>query len=434
MAKAQGHITVRRRPKDGEQGEVGISYRVSFWQSGKKYHYDLNLTGGATERIIDICVNKPLSLIGDSGFKAYQCIRTHTSSDSIPLGDANYWTAVNNFQPLVSPLILASKIVADFIDVDTLYVKHLNAADGTFKGTISVYNSSGTLIAKLGDVTYPLWLGGTTAANAVTKVKADGELITSKIKATGGSVEDLTTQRLRNPFGTITDSFTPIDDDNVVSDVIGGGSFRYAYSLDWTVKSSGRRQTIIGAVSITAPTGKWFYENGRKYSEFNSSYECSEMIGYGDDNNFWGWIVVRRTLFSTNYNFGREVTPLAMGRVNGLSASASFTLVKYTNKDDAKVGANNVMAVSHTGTTGHYYLYVPRSWFTSANYIGVHLTGYGYVDGSTSSICNCGVAGIVATTRSGYNVWRIEIVVNDDASPNDGCFFFQLYNMAQWDD
>lgn len=136
MAKAQGHITVRRRPKNGEQGEVGISYRVSFWQSGKKYHYDLNLTGGATERIIDICVNKPLSLIGDSGFKAYQCIRTHTSSDSIPLGNVNYWTAVNNLQPLVSPLILANRISADFIDVDTLSVKHLNGADGSFAGVL----------------------------------------------------------------------------------------------------------------------------------------------------------------------------------------------------------------------------------------------------------------------------------------------------------
>lgn len=434
MGFAQGHITVRRKPKDGNQGEVGISYRVSFWQSGKNYHNDLHLTGGATERIIDICVNMPLSLIGDNNFKAYQCIQTHISSNDIPLGASGYWTAVNSLQPLVSPLILASKIVADFIDVDTLYVKHLDAADGTFKGTITVYNSNNQIIAKLGDVTYPLWLGGDTAAAAVTKVKADGELITSKIKATGGNIEDLTTKRLRNPFGEITDSFTPIDDDNVVSDSIGG-NLKYSYSLDWTVKSSGRRQTIIGAVSITAPNGDfYFYENGRKYKTFKSSFECSEMIGYGNDETFKGWIVVRRTLFSTNYNFGREVTPLAMGRVNGLGASASFTIVKYTNKDNAKVSSTQVMDVSHTGTTGHYYLYVPRSWFVSANYIGVHLTGYGYVDGSTTSPCNCCVARIVATTNSGYNVWRIEIVVNDDASPNDGCFFFQLYNMAQWDD
>ena len=431
--KAQGHQLVTRARK-GDTGPTGISYRVSFWQAGKEYRNDTNNTT-ASERIIDVCVNMGLSMIGDTNFRAYQCVTTHTSdNNNNTLGKAGLWTAINSLKPIATPLMLASKIVADFIDVDTLYVKHLNAADGTFKGTITVYNSNNQIIAKLGDVTYPLWLGGATAAAAVTKVKADGELITSKIKATGGSVVDLTTQRLRNPFGTITDSFTPIDDDNVVSDVLGGGSFRYAYSLDWTVKSSGRRQTIIGAVSITAPSGKYFYENGRKYTEFNSSYECSEMIGYGDDDNFYGWVVVRRTLFSTNYNFGREVTPLAMGRVTGADTSASFAICKTVNKDNATVDGSHVMKVDYAGTTGHYYLYCPKSWFVSADYIGVHLTGFGYVSGSTTAPAGADVVAITSTTLSGYQVWRIEVVVHDDDTPNAGSFFFQLYNMAQWDD
>lgn len=424
--KVQGSKTVARARK-GDTGNGGITYRITVWEDGKEYRNDSSLkTDG--ERIIDIAVNKAMSLIGDTTFKAFKCRVTHTSdTQSRPLAAGTYWEAINTLQPIVTPVLLADKIAANFIDVDELTAKHVQ---------VKVNNN---VIADMGgDANYPLFLGAATAAASKTKVAADGELITSKIKATGGTLnnltaEELTTKRSRNPFGTITDSFTPIDDDNVVSETIGGG-LKFSYELDWTTASSGRRQTIIGSVAITAPTGKWFYENGRKYRNFESSYECSELIGYGDDDNFWGWVVVRRTLFSTNYNFGREVTPLAMGRVNGLSASASFTIVKYTNKDDAKVGANDVMAVAHTGTTGHYYLYVPRSWFTSANYIGIHLTGYGYVDGSTSSICNCGVAGIIATTRSGYNVWRIEIVVNDGATPNDGCFFFQLYNMAQWDD
>lgn len=482
---ARGHICIRRKAKDGEPGKTGnpgLTIRTTAWETGKEYRNDLTLDVTSV-RYLDICLDKNVT-VGVSNINAYVCIKTHTSSADIPLGHTTYWQRMNSLAPIVTALILTQLLKAEHIDVDDLaanqafirklvatalfttqltaseafitklvaseffietlsadnaflndlYVKHLNAADGSFKGTVTIYNALNAIIARLGEAEFPLWLGGASAAAAVTKVKADGELQTSKIKATGGTLEELTTQRLRNPFGIITDSFTPIDDDNVVSDIIGGSGFRYSYSLDWTVKSSGRRQTIIGAVSIDAPSGKYFYENGRKYTEFNSSYECTEMIGYGNDTTFYGWIVVRRTLFSTTYNFGRDVTPLAMGRVNGLGGTASFTISKYTNKDNAKVGASDVMAVSHTGTTGHYYLYVPRSWFVSANYIGIHLTGYGYVDGSTSSICNCGVAGIVATTRNGYNVWRIEIVVNDDASPNDGCFFFQLYNMAQWDD
>ena len=440
--KAQGHQLVTRARK-GDTGAVGISYRVSYWQAGKEYHNDINNTT-ASERYIDICVKMPISLIGDANFRAYQCVSTHTSDATTnTLGKAGLWTSINSLKPLVTPLMLANKIVADYIDVANL------AADSAFINALTVLklivkNANNNIIAKIGDMDnytvdgetgkYPFWIGGPTPADSVTKVKSDGELITSKIKATGGTLEELTTQRLRNPFGTITDSFTPIDDDNVVSDVLGGGSFRYSYSLDWTVKSSGRRQTIIGAVSIDAPSGKYFYENGRKYTEFNSSYECTEMIGYGNDTTFYGWIVVRRTLFSTNYNFGREVTPLAMGRVNGYSASASFAICKTTNKDNATVDGSNVMKVDYAGTTGHSYLYCPKSWFVSANYIGVHLTGYGYVSGSSTAPAGADVVEITSTTLSGYNVWRIEVVVHDDDTPNAGSFFFQLYNMAQWDD
>lgn len=450
-----GRIAVRRAAKngsDGKDGLTGLSIRTTAWESGKEFRNDFYSTSSGV-RYLDIAIDKPIT-IGGANVNAYVCIKTHVSSAQIPLGHTTYWQKLSSLGPIVTALVLAAAIKSDYIDVadlvanaafiqnltastaflNDLYVKHLNAADGSFKGTVTIYNALQQIIARLGETAYPLWLGGSSAANAVTKFKADGELETSKIKATGGTLEELTSQRLRNPFGTIIDSFDPIDDDNVVSDVLGGGSLRYSYELDWSVKSSGRRQTIIGAVSITAPSGKYFYENGRKYTEFNSSYECSEMIGYGNDSSFWGWIVVRRTLFSTNYNFGREVTPLAMGRVSGGSNSASFTILKVTNKDNAKVSSSEVMSVAHSGTTGHYYLYCPRSWFVNANYIGVDLTGFGYVAGSSTSPAMATVADIIATTLSGYNVWRIEVVVADDDTPNNGSFFFKLYNMAQWDD
>ena len=426
----RGHICIRRKAKDGEPGAAGKSIRTTVWETGKQYYCGDTQVDGVYP--LDIVSDKAMS-IGVSGVNFYMCKTSHTSSANIPLTNTAYWTKLNNLKPVVTYLILAEAIKANYIDVADL------AASSAFiqnliVNKLKVKDGNDNVLLYAGDAVYPLLCGSDVANNAVTKIKADGELQTSKIKATGGSLEELTTQRLRNPFGTITDSFTPIDDDNVVSDTLGAGSYRYAYSLDWTVKSSGRRQTIIGAVAITAPSGKYFYENGRKYTEFNSSYECSEMIGYGDDTTFYGWIVVRRTLFSTNYNFGRDLTPLAMGRVSGGSGSASFAICKYINKGNAKVGSNEVMAVAHSGTTGHYYLYCPRSWFVNANYIGVDLTGYGYVSGSSTSPAMASVAEITATTRSGYNVWRIEVVVADDATPNDGSFYFKLYNMAQWDD
>ena len=326
-----------------------------------------------------------------------------TLEKAIAEGDtATYDAAVEEIEAFGRTIISGGYIKTDLINVDELVVKNVYSKNGKFQ----------------------LLADGTMKA-------VNGEF-SGKITATSGSIDGLQVQRLRNPFGKITDSFTPINKDNVVSDILGGGSIRYAYSLDWTTASSGRRQTIIGAVSITAPSGKYFYENGRKYTSFESSYECSEMIGYGTEDEFYGWIVVTRTLFSTNYNFGREITPLAFGKVTGTSSGASFAQCKFTNKDDAKVGTNKVMDITRVGE-GCYWLYVPRSWFVSADYIYADLCGYGYCYGGSSPI-KATVTNIAATTLSGYNVWRIEISTSDDASENDGSFFFKLFNMAQWED
>jgi hypothetical protein len=473
---ARGHICIRRKAKDGDPGKTGnpgLTIRTTAWETGKEYRNDTALDVSSV-RYLDIVLDKPIT-VGVSNIKAYLCLKTHTSSASIPLGHTTYWQKMNSLAPIVTALILTQLLKAEHIDVndlaaneafikklvatalfttqltaseafieklvaseffiDNLYVKHLEAADGTFKGVVTVLNSLNQVIAKLGEAAYPLFLGGATAAAAVTKIKADGELETSKIKATGGDIVDLTSRRIRNPFGTITDSFTPIDDDNVVSDVIGSSSFRYSYSLDWSVKSSGRRQTIVGAVSISAPSGKYFFENGRKYTEFNSSYECSEMIGYGNDSTFYGWIVVRRTLFQTNRNFGRDMTPLAFGQVTGTSSGASFAKKKYVKFNDS----DNIFV--ERGGTGIYNIYVPGTWFVSADYVYCSLTGVGTKKGSTPFI----KATLLSVTfissykpsgASSYGSWyKISCGVSDDEKADDeGDFQFMIYNMAQWDD
>ena len=280
----------------------------------------------------------------------------------------------------------------------------------------------------------------TAKDTAATRIFADGTIITNKLMATGGEIQRLKVQRLQNPFRTITeDSFTPIADDNVISDTLGGGGFRYSYELDWTTISSGRRMTIIGAFSTTAPTGKYFYENGRKFTTFESSYECSELLGYGDKDTFYGWIVVSRTLFSTHYNFGRNVSPLAFGKVNGIAASPSFDICKYSNRNTEstnKVSSNNTMVVTRVGTeVGKYYIYVPKSWFVSAQYIFVDLIGVGTSEGAGTAPVKATLYDITSNAYvSGYPAWRIEVWTSDDATLNNGNFFFRLYNMAQWDD
>lgn len=291
-------------------------------------------------------------------------------------------------------IISGGYIKTDLINVDELVVKNVYSKDGKFQ------------------------------------LLADGTMKSVNGQFDKGKIEEATVRLTRNPFTEINDSFEAIVDDTVYSGFSGG--MPVIVTIDWSTKSSGRRTCIIGAFSITAPTGKYFYENGRKFSQFDSTYECTEMLGWGTDTEFFGWIIVSRTLFSTHYNFGRQVTPLAFGKVTGTSSGASFAMLKCSDTND-KVEGSNVMKVTRV-SEGNYWLYVPRTWFVSADYIYVDLTGVGYSSGSSSAPLKATYMGAEAASLSGISVYRIMVSTSDDSSVNDGSFLFRLYNMAQWDD
>lgn len=256
--------------------------------------------------------------------------------------------------------------------------------------------------------------------NGLVKIKEDGT-----IEASAGIITDVTTKRLRNPFTEVVDSFTTVDDDTIHSGYL---SSHLVATLGWDVKQSGRRLVLVGSFSIGAASGKYFYENGRQFTHLQTSYEVTELLGWGTSSNFYGWIILSRTLFRTNRSFGRTITPLVYGKV---TASGSFSLVKVFDGSTIKV-------VKYT--TGLYDIYVPKTWFVSASYIYVHLTALGYVTGSTSSMAKATLILLEESTMEldssvgSIAVWRIRVGISDDTTANDGAFMFTLYNMAQWDD
>ena len=169
----RGHICIRRKAKDGEPGAAGKSIRTTVWEAGKQYYAGDTQVDGVYP--LDIVADKAIS-IGVSGVNFYMCRTSHTSAANIPLTNTAYWTKLNNLKPVVTYLILAEAIKANFIDVadlaaasafiqnlianttftqtlgansafintliatsafiDNLSVKHLNGADGTFTGGI----------------------------------------------------------------------------------------------------------------------------------------------------------------------------------------------------------------------------------------------------------------------------------------------------------
>ena len=243
------------------------------------------------------------------------------------------------------------------------------------------------------------------------------------IKANGGTFTDILIQgSLRSPFVRETDSIViggkQSPHDNVVP-IASGGGWVTVGTLEWGVEQSGRRMCIAnyrwgseittGSIEYSAPSGKYFYEDGTQKKAISLSRECVELMGYGTSTQFYGWIVLNRINLMTTSKYGRKLNVLAQGIVTGYSSGASISYKSYDNA--------STLSVSRQGT-GKYRVNFPSNWgLITGSYI-VMMTGYG--------------SGLMKATllEAGTSYFIAE--VSDDSSANDGSFMFQIINLNDW--
>lgn len=243
------------------------------------------------------------------------------------------------------------------------------------------------------------------------------------IKANGGTFTDILIQgSLRSPFVRETDSIViggkQSIHDNVVP-IASGGGWVTVGTLEWGVEQSGRRMCIAnyrwgseittGSIEYSAPSGKYFYEDGTQKKAISLSRECVELMGYGTSTQFYGWIVLNRINLMPTSKYGRKLNVLAQGIVTGYSSGASISYKSYDNA--------STLSVSRQGT-GKYRVNFPSNWgLITGSYI-VMMTGYG--------------SGLMKATllEAGTSYFIAE--VSDDASANDGSFMFQIINLNDW--
>lgn len=243
------------------------------------------------------------------------------------------------------------------------------------------------------------------------------------IKANGGTFTDILIQgSLRSPFVRETDSIViggkQSTHDNVVP-IASGGGWVTVGTLEWGVEQSGRRMCIAnyrwgseittGLIEYSAPSGKYFYEDGTQKKAISLSRECVELMGYGTSTQFYGWIVLNRINLMTTSKYGRKLNVLAQGIVTGYSSGASISYKSYDNA--------STLSVSRQGT-GKYRVNFPSNWgLITGSYI-VMMTGYG--------------SGLMKATllEAGTSYFIAE--VSDDSSANDGSFMFQIINLNDW--
>ena len=327
------------------------------------------------------------------GNNYYSCIKSHTKTAGNYPGSATdtnsgLWKLADKLEMVATKILLAQYALVKNLGVEAIDMKDAN----------------GNIIfqAKDGNVTCN---SGTFTNGTFTNVKVIGSI--------------------RNPFNLANDSFDVDYSDNVAM-LSSGGGWLDAYSMPWDVSQNGRRLTIVnykwggtmaqGQAEISAPNGKYFFEDGIQKSKLKVSREIVEMIGYGTTTEFYGWIVLNRIDLMTSQKYGHCLKALAFGTVSGGNSSSNTSITSNTFDGSKLTVARQ--------SEGLYRVFFPNTWFTYTSNCRVILTGRGVCYGASSP-----VKATMHSLGNGY----FDVVVSDDASRNDGSFDFIIYNGSDFD-
>lgn len=190
------------------------------------------------------------------------------------------------------------------------------------------------------------------------KAIMDNAEVKGTVKATQGVlknvlVEGSITTPFRDGFFRLTEDGSPIEvstnglqNNNCV--VITGTDATWAntFVVPFSSEYNGFRATIIntdwgsdisiGAISASAPNGKYFQERGEYLSELIiGAYEGVEMIGVGKDSVFYGWLILNRFRYGKDkVGDGFNLNAVATGYVS--SSNSSTNIVKQKTFDGRK--------------------------------------------------------------------------------------------------
>lgn len=269
----------------------------------------------------------------------------------------------------------------------------------------------------------------TIVANGIATRTIDAQNAT----ITNLSVNNGTIYNLRGPWTTAPTDLTTAHSDNVVMPGAGAGSY-FLYALGWTAEHIGRKITLAGPEGIEnsrrygggyiqAPAGKYFYINGNRMPELHVENEIIELIGYGRNGTFYGWVVTNIIPLADTTNYGRVQRILAQGRVEGSATSASITASNIFNH--GYVGTAQYSLSASRISQGVYRVGFPTQWGLGVNYM-VMLTGYGHAVEDVSPQYSP-IKATLKTISDGY----FEVATSDDATVNDGSFEFQLIALSE---
>lgn len=271
--------------------------------------------------------------------------------------------------------------------------------------------------------------------NKTFTVDKDGNVAAKNMKAEGGTFSDVIVEgAVSSPYTTVGSGFDLTRHDNAW---LGGNNEWVNYfNLKWDVSQRGRTLHLsnygtslptTGVGKINAPSGKWFFDNGRKFSQL-LVYPGTVVVlhGLGDENTFHGWLVEQRHDPSHNKT-GVPFRAFAWGFAT-CSKTGDADFENYRTFDGSRLGISRMGA-------GWCRITMPYAWYSILqtygshwyHHFGVIATGYGYSEDGANEFCP--IKASVKSMGLNGNTPYVDIWLSDDDTANDGRFQFIFYNM-----
>ena len=270
--------------------------------------------------------------------------------------------------------------------------------------------------------------------NDTFHVDEQGNITAINMEAVGGTFSNVIIKgSFSSPYATVGAHYNISLHDNAWLD--GENTQWNHFNLQWDVSQRGRtlhitnyplRGAYTGYGVIIAPQGKYFFDQGRRFSKIAIYTGTSVVLhGIGSEDTFYGWLVEQRNLIG-NYMAGVPFRVLAWGFATCNPTETTINAQTYNGY---------ALAIERIGQ-GHCRILLPVPWTQALlkygpqlhKTIGVSLTGFGHsYDDSTQSMP------VKATIKSigmiGPRI-AIDIWLSDDDRVHDGAFQFIIYNMA----
>lgn len=187
----------------GADGLQGCAIRESEWALNTEYRNDSDVTDGSLPvRYIDVVLVRNNAM--ETGWDAYQCLKTHVSSSSITYANTQYWKKFGaNVGSIFTSLIISKNAKIQLFQGNDLLIQKDN---GTVTAGMTGSNS-GSLVRIFAGSTYE------NRASAPFRVTESGEMYATKahiqgeVIATSGSFSG----ELKGATGTFTGSLTAGD-------------------------------------------------------------------------------------------------------------------------------------------------------------------------------------------------------------------------------